>query len=267
MIVDAQIHIWAADQPGRPWPCAGVDGRTAQPQRALPLTAQEALAEMDAAGVDRAILVPPSWEGDRNDLALAAAAAHPDRFAVMGRVPNDRRSLAGWHDSPGMLGARVILGNEDVDHWLWAEAQAQGIPLMVAPARKLLLLARVARDYPALRLIVDHMGARVHHTGAAAFAQIDDLIAMAALPNVAVKATCLPDYSANGYPWDDVTPYLRRLFDAFGADRLFWGSDLSRLPCPYPALVCFFRDALPWLNGSERNNVMGRGIIRWLDWQ
>ncbi len=33
---------------------------------------------MGKAGVDRAILVPPSWEGDRNDVALEAAQAHPD---------------------------------------------------------------------------------------------------------------------------------------------------------------------------------------------
>ena len=45
---------------------------------------------MAAAGVDRAVIVPPSWEGDRNDLALAAAQAHPDKFAVMGRPPLDR---------------------------------------------------------------------------------------------------------------------------------------------------------------------------------
>ena len=45
------------------------------------------LKEMDAAGVARVVIVPPSWEGDRNDLALEAARLHPDRFAVMGRPP------------------------------------------------------------------------------------------------------------------------------------------------------------------------------------
>src|SRR3546814_7552574 len=82
------IHIWEADRPERPWPRAGADGRTIRPQRAHPLSAAEAIAAMDAAGVDKAILVPPSWEGDRNDVALAAVAAHPGRFAVMG----DRKS-------------------------------------------------------------------------------------------------------------------------------------------------------------------------------
>jgi predicted TIM-barrel fold metal-dependent hydrolase len=266
MIVDAQIHIWGKDCPERPWPRAGANGRTARAQRDNPMTAAEAVSAMDAACVTRAILVPPSWEGERNDLVLAAAAAHPDRFAVMGRLPPDLRSLARWRHQPGMLGARIILGAETVDHWLWAEAQAQNVPLMIAPAGKVPLLARIAREYPALRLIIDHMGARVHETGATAFAQVEEVIAMAALPNVAIKATCLPGYSAAGHPWPDVTPYLRRLFDAFGAERTFWGSDLSRLPCPYPTLVRFFHEELPWLKGQARDLVMGGAILRWLDW-
>ena len=48
---------------------------------------------MKIAGVDRVILVPPSWEGYRNDYALEAAQKYPDRFAVMGKVPlNDPAS-------------------------------------------------------------------------------------------------------------------------------------------------------------------------------
>jgi hypothetical protein len=41
---------------------------------------------MDAAGVDHGIIVPPLWEGGRNDLAMEVALLHPDRFAVIGRL-------------------------------------------------------------------------------------------------------------------------------------------------------------------------------------
>jgi L-fuconolactonase len=78
LIVDAQVHIWAANTPERPWPAR------AEPHRA-PLGKDELLAEMDKAGVDRVVIVPPSWEGDGNDLAIEAARSHPGRFAVMGR--------------------------------------------------------------------------------------------------------------------------------------------------------------------------------------
>src|SRR5258707_897355 len=69
MIVDSQVHIWAADTPERPWP----PGQAARAHQPTPLTAEDLLEKMDAAGVARAILVPPSWEGDRNDVVLALA--------------------------------------------------------------------------------------------------------------------------------------------------------------------------------------------------
>ena len=59
MIIDSQAHIWAANTPDRPW----APGSKAQ--RSMPLDAQGLLDEMELAGVDRAILVPPSLEGDR----------------------------------------------------------------------------------------------------------------------------------------------------------------------------------------------------------
>jgi predicted TIM-barrel fold metal-dependent hydrolase len=68
---------------------------------------------MNEVGVARAILVPPRIEGGRNDLSLDAATAHPDRFAVMGKLdqdaPDAREKLASWRDHPGMLGLRFIL--------------------------------------------------------------------------------------------------------------------------------------------------------------
>ena len=101
-IVDAQVHIWGAKTPERPWPA----GR-GSPHRPQPFSEDDLLQEMNAAGVARVVIVPPSWEGDRNDLALKAARLHPDRFAVMGRPPAAARSLSDWRDQPGMLGLRV----------------------------------------------------------------------------------------------------------------------------------------------------------------
>jgi predicted TIM-barrel fold metal-dependent hydrolase len=58
LIVDAQIHIWGADTPERPWPAYG----RGNAHRPIPFSKDDALREMDAAGVDRAVIVPPSWE-------------------------------------------------------------------------------------------------------------------------------------------------------------------------------------------------------------
>src|SRR5258708_21286859 len=106
-IIDSQVHIWAENTPERPW-APNMEGRAHLPE---PLSAEKLLGMMDEAGVDAAILVPPSLEGDRNDLALAAAQKFSDRFAVMGRIdftrPAARVALASWRDHPGMLGLRL----------------------------------------------------------------------------------------------------------------------------------------------------------------
>ena len=102
LIVDSQVHIWATDRPDRPWP----PGRAAQAQKPYPVTKEMVLTAMDEAGVDRAVLIPPSWEGDHNDLVLEAAQARPDRFAAMGRLaveaPESRARVPGWKNQPGM---------------------------------------------------------------------------------------------------------------------------------------------------------------------
>src|SRR5215467_5713238 len=101
MIVDSQIHLWAPETPDRPW-IPGGQQRAHLPE---PLTYQKFLLMMDEAGVDRAIIVPPTWPGDNNDHALEAAARHPDRFAIMGRFPVERadmaRLLPGWKEPEG----------------------------------------------------------------------------------------------------------------------------------------------------------------------
>ena len=61
-------------------------------------------------------------------------------------------------------------------------------------------------------------------------------------------------------------PYLRRVFDAFGPRRMFWGTDLTRLPCTYRQAITLFTEELPWLSADDQEWVMGRGPCDWLGW-
>ena len=82
IIIDSQVHIWAPETAEKPY--AREDASA--PHRPVPLGHQELLREMDGAGVERCILVPPTWEDDRNDTSLEAARLYPNRFRVMGRI-------------------------------------------------------------------------------------------------------------------------------------------------------------------------------------
>jgi L-fuconolactonase len=273
-IVDAQVHIWAASTPGRPWPERGL------PQRPVPFSADDLLEAMDNARVKRAIIVPPSWEGERNDLALAAARSHPGRFAVMGRFdvtsPNARERVAGWRKQPGMLGMRFTFKLPDAQaalaqgrlDWFWAEAELHHVPLMInASHAQISLLERLADHYPTLRLTVDHLGLISGEKDETAFARLDQLLRLATRQNVAVKASALPAYSTDVYPYRSLHRYLRQVYDAFGPKRIFWGSDITRMPITYSQTISMFTEEIPWLTAEDKEWIMGRGICEWLGWQ
>src|SRR5256886_7185695 len=234
-IVDAQVHLWKAESPDWPW----VPGR--QPQLPEPFTIEKLVPLMDEAGVDRVVVVPPSWPGDRNDYGLEAAQRYPQRFAVMGRIPlrNPKSAalLPGWRSQPGMLGVRVTFLNKDVEmltdgsaEWIWTAAEKAGLPVMFLASEQGPYFARVAERHPGLQLIVDHMGLSlsVQAVREGRFdGPISHTLSLAKYPNVSVKLSATPNYSLQPYPFRDMTPHIRRLFEAYGPRRCYWGSDIA----------------------------------------
>src|SRR5271156_5609637 len=110
LIVDSQVHIWGADAPDRRWP-PPAHGLKPTPHREVPISAAALLEDMRLAGVDRAILVPPSWEGDRNDLVLEAVKSYADRFRFAARYDLTDRSapdwISSWSSQAGMLALQL----------------------------------------------------------------------------------------------------------------------------------------------------------------
>jgi len=273
LIVDSQVHIWAAETPERPWP------KRAAAQRPVPLTAEDLLREMDTAGVDRVLIVPPSWEGDRNDLGLAAAAAHPNRFAVMGRLdpeaPGSRVAISSWLAQPGMLGLRFtfhtavlapLLTDGHMD-WVWGAAEKAGIPIsLLAPHPLVHLIDAVAERHPGLKITMDHLSCPSGTKDQAAFGDLHKLLPIAKRPNVSAKVSALPCYSTAAYPYRELHDVIRRAYDAFGPQRLFWGTDLSRSPIPYRQHITMFTEEIPWLSADDKEWIMGRGVCEWLGW-
>jgi len=274
LIVDSQVHIWAPETPEKPW----ASGDAATPHRPEPLGHEELLREMDVAGVYRTIVVPPTWEADRNDTSLEAARLYPDRFAVMGRLPlgqpSSRERIATWKRQPGMLGIRVSfrfgrtqawLENGTAD-WFWDAAEQYDVPVMVFAPQSVSKIGEIAARHPRLRLIIDHLGLSTEMKGKALMPAIDTLVKLAPISNVAVKASALPCYVNESYPFPSLHPHIRRVVEAFGPRRVFWGTDLSHLPCPYRQAVTLFTEELDFLSATDKEWIMGRAISDWLNW-
>jgi predicted TIM-barrel fold metal-dependent hydrolase len=270
-IIDAQIHTWGTGLPSNQshW-------------QVTHFTPEEAIALMDEGGVDAAVIHPPGWDPNSTEMAFKAVRDYPGRFAILGSLPLDRPDsrarIAGWRQQPGMLGlrytflhdpARQWLDDGTID-WLWAEAEKAGVPIAMLATDSLTEIGRIAERHPGLRLTIDHLGGRGGLTTLkddAAMTHMPQLVALAKHPNVAVKATGAPGYSAEPYPFAKMQTYLRQIFDAFGPNRMFWGTDISKMPCSWRQCVTMFTEELPWLNEQDKQLVMGEALCAWWGWQ
>lgn len=262
-ITDAQVHLWKD---------VAIPGRE---HRKVPLLSKELLSEMAVAGVARAIVIPPSWGGDGNRLVKEAARSHPRSLAAIGRFgvddPSLLSSLETWDVQNGLLGLRLLFNTpayvgmlrEGVCDWIWPRAEEKNVPLMMLVQESDDCLGSIAARHPRLRLIIDHLG--VGGGGSHFRDRIDALLTLSIHPNIAVKATALPLYSQVEYPHADVLDQVRRVVDAYSPDRVFWGTDLSRLRCTYRHAVEMMA-SFEWRDRYEMEHVMGDSILQWLSW-
>jgi predicted TIM-barrel fold metal-dependent hydrolase len=268
-IIDAQVHLWSQTviPPG--------SGHR-QVQR---YGAEELLGEMAEAGVDAALIHPPfSWDPTSNGIAIEAAKKYPDRFAILGQFPLADRAneklIPHWRQQPGMMGMRWVmmygdqprLFREGAFDWVWPALEKAGLPVALLGGNYLDRFRWIAESHPRLTMILDHCGLKSGAKDAAALEHLDEVVALAKLPNVALKATGAPGYSTEPYPFRNLHDPLHRLFDAFGPDRFFWGTDITRMPCTYRQCVTFFTEELPWLKGQDLEKAMGRGVAKWIGW-
>jgi L-fuconolactonase len=122
---------------------------------------------------------------------------------------------------------------------------------------------RLADAHPSVPLVIDHL-ARFDLATDRKHA-IDQLCGLAALQNVYVKASALGFLAREEWPYRDLWPILVSVIDAFGADRVMWGSD-------YPFVLAHGRyehsfRALELLLRSEAGSVgeetiMGGNALR-----
>lgn len=270
MIVDSHLHVWNPDSASEPWRAGWRDHA---PARAFGI--DDALAAMDGAGVARALLIPTAWDRFGDRLVEEAVRRHPDRFLGVGvmssREPRSAADLAGWARRTGLAGLRQVFPpgaavswlETGVVDWLWPAVEEAGLPIFVWAPGQLRGLARVLERHRSLRLILDHLNLPMAGTPAELESEVSALCELASFPRVAVKASALPCLATDPYPYRSLEPLVRRVVDAFGAERVFWGTDLMRIPCTYQEAVAMFARHLPSLSRAERRLVLGDALLSW----
>lgn len=99
-------------------------------------------------------------------------------------------------------------------------------------------------------------------------ARVDELLPLAEFTNVYVKVSALPCFSTEPYPFRNLDQPVRRVIEAFGAERCFWGSDITRVPktCSYRQVVTQFTEELNFLSSRDLELIMGKALATCLNW-
>lgn len=274
LTIDAQVHAYERNHPGRPW-AAVLHG---PPE----VTGDDMVAAMDAVGVDGALLVSPftmyRWDAS---YAIEVRARHPGRFGLIKPVdPSDpavAETVAAWAATPGTVGIRIMMNrgvSEDpadpgINRVLAAGAR-HGLPVNILCWGRLAQARALAARNPDTTIVIDHLGLQQPFEPpppAQPFADLPDVLTLAAHPNVAIKITGACTLSREAYPFEDIWDPLARIFDAFGIDRCMWGTDWTRAVglLTYQQGVDAFRDT-DRLSESDKSVLMGGALQRVYKW-
>jgi predicted TIM-barrel fold metal-dependent hydrolase len=274
-IVDAQVHAYERNHPGRPW-----IGQLHGPPSA---TGDEMVAAMDAAGVDGALLVSPySFYRYDASYALEVGAAHPGRFGLIKPVnPNDpavAEDIAGWAKKKGAVAIRILLTYEATEdpadpgmNRVLAAAARHALPVNLLCWGRLAQAKGLIERNPDTTIVIDHLGLLQPFeppVPAQPWADLPKVVELAAFDNARIKVSGACTLSHERFPYTDIWDPLARIFDAFGFDRCMWGTDWTRAIAflTYKEGVDAFR-LTDRLSANEKAALMGATLGKVYRWR
>jgi L-fuconolactonase len=264
MIIDIHPHIIANDDTRYPRsPLFGVQSTWSQKR---PVSAEQMIAEMDAAGVQKSAVVQASTcYGYDNSYLADSIARFPQRFtgvcSVDVRAPDARQRMAEWKQR-GMSGMRLFTGGSTAEmdaSWLndplaapaWNYAGEIGWSVCIQTNQSgLPEIVKLAQRFPQVRIVLDHI-ARADITDGPPYAAAQSLFDLVKYPNVYLKVTPRAFNSAREGKASPES-FFPRLVGVFGANRLAWGSNYPASEGPLSALLGVAKASLACLSDADR---------------
>ena len=274
VVVDAHHHFWDPAAAVYPWMTDDLAAirRRFGPEDLRPLLAQ--------CGIDRTVLVQTRASLDETREFLETAARTEFVAGVVGWVDlTDGRVAATVRDlraAPGgarLVGVRHQVHDEPDPDWLLRADVRRGLMAvgeaglaydLLVRTRELPAALRAVREFPEMRLVIDHIAKPPIRTGQSR-AWAEALAPFSEMRNVFCKLSGMVT-EADWGTWrpDDLVPYVRRVVGWFGEDRLMFGSDwpVCLVAAPYARVVDALRYALGEISPAARVKIMGANAMR-----
>jgi predicted TIM-barrel fold metal-dependent hydrolase len=273
-IIDTHMHVWSGDP--QKFPLVHPYNPNNPPPTSIG-TQEVLLKEMDEFGITQCVLVQAIYHGWDNLYIAHCLKKHPQKFRGQGLIdptdPNVADKLEFWmkeHEFSGMRFSPIYYTDKDewmngpAHHKLWQKAGELGaIFNYFISTPQLPRLEEMIAKYPKVRIVIDHF-ARIDLKAVDPLREFEKLTRLAKYPNVWAKVTEMSVISPSGeYPYKDTFPWARRLYDAFGPDRLLWGTGFpgaSRVENGRPTLrqeLDLFEKEIEFFTVEDKRKILG----------
>jgi predicted TIM-barrel fold metal-dependent hydrolase len=212
-----------------------------------------------------------SFYGFDNSYMLDTITAHPDAFsgiAVVDSATADLDSAMRALAAQGVRGFRISPG-ESSRGWLdtpgmtsmWRSGAARRLAMCLLIDPEMLPdVGSMCEHFPDTPVVIDHL-ARIGVDGQIRDSDTRRLCSLAKYRNVYVKVSAFYALGRKRVPYGDLAPLIRRVFEAYGPQRLMWASD-----CPfqvedghtYAASLALITGGLPFLSAEDRSWLLAR---------
>ena len=269
VVVDTHTHAISPDKAR--YPLAPVGGHQSEWSAKRPVSFEGLLAAMDEAGIGRAVVVQASTVyGNDNSYVVEAVRSHPDRFAGVFSIDvlaaDAVSQMQRWLDA-GLSGLRLFTTGSTMPGqagWLddersfpvWEYAQKHDVSICLQmTAQGIPALLNMLSRFPGIRVLLDHL-ARPELAGGPPYEAAAPLFSLASHRGVYLKLTNRTIAEASR---GASTPaeFFPRVLEAFGAQRIAWGSNFPAAEGTLPQLLADARDSLSTLPADARNAIFG----------
>jgi L-fuconolactonase len=260
MIVDAHVHI----------------GRNQyEPVEML-------LAQMELNGVSKTVLVQSTATLD-NSYVLECKRRFPGRFSVVCRVDVDNPAAGDTLESLHAAGAETLRirnfhrspGNDPLA--IWRRVADLGMSVSVGGSAEGFAspeFAELVGSLPNLTVIIEHLaGMGIYAIGADSMPSDDVFraaLTLSRFDNTAIKIHGMGEISDPPFPYTNTPPYVRMAYDAFGPDRMVWGSDWPRVTNREGyrnSLVHTMEQVGSWCPAQDIAKMFGESALRYWEFE
>jgi len=276
--IDAHSHIWTRDVTSYPL----ARGSTVKDLDPPSFTTEELLKTATPHGVSRVVLIQHHrYYGWDNSYMTDAAMKHPGRFRVVGMVDDTKpkpdaamkrllkRKVTGFRITSWIRGKEKWLDGPGMQAmWKCAAETRQPMCCLIDTA-DLPAVDKMCRKHPDTPVVIDHF-ARIGVDGKIREADVKRLCGFAKHKHVFVKISAYYALGKKKPPYLDLVPMIRRVFEAFGPQRLMWASD-----CPYQlggkntyaASIRLVKDRLDFTTKADREWLLRKtaGTVYFFD--